>query len=121
MVHFGGMIFQDVSQGILEEQWRDGITAVYILGPQPLAKYNPKTRELTVQITIEHYQITFPNDTLEGSFDDTLTGPVLPDNQTWTALWRSQGAIIGAPVTDPNDTVLIKSETFRKLKPQPIK
>jgi len=121
MVHHGGMTFLDVSQGILEEDWRDGIKAVYILGTQPIAKYDPSARELSIHITIEHYQITFPDGSLEGSFEDTLAGPVLPDNQTWNTVWRSTGTIIGAPVTDPNDAVLIKTETFRKLNPEIIK
>jgi len=121
MVHFGGMIFDDVSHGGIEEQWSDDIKVVYILGPQPVAKYDHTSRELSVHITIEHYQVTFPEGTFEGSFDDTLTGPVLPDNQTWNTVWRSQALIKDAPVFDPNDAVTIKTETFRKLDPDLIK
>jgi hypothetical protein len=107
MTHVGGMEF-DVNEGGLVEQWREGIEAAYMLGPCE-ARYNSYTRELSVTVVIEYYVINFPDGSMEGSFHDYLTGPVLKDGKTWNASWTSIGEIIGADAPDPNS-----------VKPQPL-
>jgi hypothetical protein len=112
VVHHGGMEFE-VAEGGLVEQWRGGIEAVYGLGPCE-AQYDPKTRELSVKIVVEHFIIEFPNGTMEGNFHDYLTGPVSGDGTTWSAAWVSLGEIIGGGSSDPN-TVVPKRLTFTKV------
>ncbi len=112
VVHHGGMEFE-VAEGGLVEQWRDGIEAVYALGPCE-AQYNPQTRELSVKIVVEHFVVEFPDGIMEGNFHDYLTGPVSEDGTTWSATWVSLGEIIGSGSSDPN-TVVQKQLTFTKI------
>jgi hypothetical protein len=102
----------EVAEGGLVEQWRDDIEAMYALGPCE-ARYNPKTRELSVRVVIEQMLIEFPNGTMEGSFHDELTGPVSEDGMTWSAAWVSVGEVDGFGSDDPN-TVVPKRLTFTK-------
>ena len=109
MRHFGGMEI-DVAEGGLWEQWRDNIEALYVLGPCE-ARYNTETRELSVTIVIEEFIISSPNDSLEGSFHDYLTGRVSEDGTTWKANWTSTSEIIGSG----SGTVGPKQLTFTKV------
>ena len=109
MKHFVGMEFE-VAAGGLVEQLRNNIEAVYFLGPCQ-AQYNPETRELSVTIVIEQYIIKSPNDSMEGSFHDYLTGRVSEDGLTWNASWTSTGEIIGGG----SSTTGPKQLTFTKV------
>jgi len=111
MTHHCGMEFE-VAEGGLVEQWRDDIEAMYALGPCE-ARYNPKTRELSVRVVIEHMVIEFPNGVMEGNFHDELTGPVSEDGMRWNAAWVSVGEVDGFGSDDPN-TVSAKQLTFTK-------
>jgi len=112
VVHHGGMEFE-VAEGGFVEQWRDGVEAMYALGPCE-ARYNPQTRELSVKIVIEHFVVEYPNGTMEGNFHDYFTGPVSEDGMTWNANWRSSVDIIGHSASDPN-VVASRRLTFTKV------
>ena len=101
MRHFIG-IDVVVAEGGLIEQWRDNITAMYVLGPCE-THYDYKKRELSVKIIVEYYRVDFPDGAMEGSFYDHLRGPVSKDGKQWEVDWISTGEIIGGGSMDPND------------------
>ncbi len=107
--HFVGMEFI-VAQGGLVEPWRNDAEAIYSLGPCE-ASYEPKTRQLSVKIVIEHYVIKFINGSMEGSFHDTLVGPVSEDGKIWNASWISTCEITG----HGTDTMKPKMLIFTKV------
>ncbi len=92
--HFAGMDFT-VADGTFAEPWRGGGKAVYNLGPCT-AEYDSKTRHLAVTIIIKHYEITFPNGSMEGTFCDYLGGYISEDGQVWKADWMNQSEIFGS-------------------------
>lgn len=94
MRHFIGVDFV-VAEGGVVEPWRDGAEAMYILGSCG-AQYDRATGELTVEVNIEEYIITFPNGTMEGSFHDSLSGPVKPERKVWEATWTSTAEMGGS-------------------------
>jgi hypothetical protein len=111
--HFIGMKF-NVSEGGLSEIGRDEVTSTYFLGPCK-ATYNPVTRQLDVTITIEHFNIDFPDGRMTGSFVDYLSGPVSQDGKRWMVNWLSYSTIDGATPPDPN-IIRPASLAFRKIQ-----
>jgi hypothetical protein len=85
--HFVGMDFV-VAEGGLTEPWKGTAEATYGLGPC-YTEYDPNSRNLSVVINIDNYIITFPDGSMEGSFHDTLSGPVGEDGSTWAATWNN--------------------------------
>lgn len=109
MRHFVGMVI-DVPEGGLTEEWKDGATATYFLGPC-YTEYDPQTRQLSIIVNIDRYIIEFLNGTMEGSYRDHLVGPVSEDGLTWKPLWNSTSEIIGQAF----DTIEPKQLTFTKV------
>lgn len=92
MRHFVGVEFI-VAEGGTVEPWKNDAEAAYFLGPCE-AKYDAENEVLTVSIAVEHYIVTFENGTLEGSFLDVLSGPLLEGGKVWQAEWRSTGTML---------------------------
>ena len=112
MRHFIGVEFI-VAEGGVVEPWRGGAEAMYVLGPCEV-DYDGQTRQLSMTIDIEQYIVTFPDGTMEGSFHDTLTGPVSEDGKTWQAKWGSSGTLDGTPGQD-HGKVREQQLTFTKV------
>lgn len=116
MRHFIGVEFV-VAEGGVVEPWRDGTEAMYILGPCG-AQYDRDTGELTVEVNIEEYIITFPDGTMEGSFHDSLTGLVKPERKVWEATWTSKAEMVGSsegqvrPMTQELMFTLVGEEVY---------
>jgi hypothetical protein len=51
--------------------------------------YMPSTRELTVEIIMNHVRVEMGGNILEGSSTDTFVGPVAASNRTWQAQWTT--------------------------------
>lgn len=110
--HFVGMEF-DVAEGGLVEQWGDSIEVIYALKTCE-ARYNPKTRELSVTVVVDPFIMNFIDDSIKGSFYDCLTGRVSQDGTTWNVTWTSAGTVSGGRSIDPNK-VKPKQLTFTKV------
>jgi hypothetical protein len=106
MRHFIGVDFV-VAEGGVVEPWLKGAEAMYILGPCA-AKYDRDSGELTVEVNIDEYIITFPNGTMEGSFHDKLTGRVNQEKKLWEVTWTSTADMVGDSQAQP------------KSKPKPM-
>jgi hypothetical protein len=111
MRYFVGMIFE-VEEGGLTEEGRDGIEATYVLGPCE-TEYDAKTGQLTVNIAIDYYIMEFSDGSMEGNFNDTLTGIVLKDEKKWITSWKSFGEIFGGNRID-KDNVVPRELSFTK-------
>jgi hypothetical protein len=109
MRHFVGMEI-DVSEGGLTEEGRGGITGTYTLGPCPV-DYDPNDNTLRVDVVIEHFIIAGENESIEGSFFDTLVGPVSQEDMTWYVEWTSSSRLIDTDVSTVGPTPL----TFTKV------
>ena len=100
--HPFGMLI-DMEDAAFYEEGDDGLYAYYFMAPCKV-RYNPKNRQLNVDITMEHFHMVLPNGVLEGKALDFYKGPVSPDGKTWDVQWVSTGDIIDAPPKpDPND------------------
>lgn len=108
--HFMGMDFI-VEQGGFEEPWKNNGRAIYDLGPCE-AQYDYKTRQLEVVIVVERFQIIFPGDSMEGSFNDYITGDISEDGLTWNAQWAYRTEVLGADIDEPEEPI---SVTFVKV------
>jgi hypothetical protein len=76
------------SRGIATKPMREGGTAVYKLGKW-LVEYEPSTRELAVEVVVDHFRVDMKPNWLEGSSTDWFVGPVSEDGQSWSAMWSS--------------------------------
>jgi hypothetical protein len=113
MRHFLGVDI-DISEGGVREEWTNGVVAVYFLGPCE-AVYTPKTRQLDVTITIEHFYVDFSTYRMDGSCVDYLKGPISQDGKQWKVSWLNYGKIEGAKEPDPNK-IQPKFITFTKIR-----
>ena len=76
-----------------------------------LVQYNSDNRELTVEITLDHFNIQMGSEMVEGSSLDILTGIVSKDGKQWQTEWFSDpeyfvttGEVSRQKLpTDPND------------------
>ena len=75
--------------------------AVFIMGPCE-ADYNPATRELSVKIIMDRYEIKLPVGSLEGRSEDYFDGPVSKDGMKWNVRWREYGYLEDATPPDVN-------------------
>ena len=75
--------------------------AAFVMGPCP-ARYDAKTRVLSVDIILDYYMMKLPEGELEGKSKDYFVGPVSKDGKTWNVKWRSYGWLEGAEPPDPN-------------------
>ena len=89
---------------------RMGGKAIYKLG-QWTVQYSPGTRELAVEVVVDHFHIDMGPDWLQGNSSDWFIGTVSEDWQEWQARWISFPKYIAftpepseLPV-DPNDTI----------------
>ena len=67
---------------------RSGHQAVFTPGPWTV-HYVPSTRELTVEIIMDHVRVEMGGNTLEGSSTDTFVGPVAASNRAWQVQWTT--------------------------------
>ena len=67
---------------------KSGHQAVFTPGPWTV-HYIPSTRELTVEIIMDHVRVEMGGDFLEGSSTDTFVGPVAASNRTWRVQWTT--------------------------------
>jgi hypothetical protein len=67
---------------------RSGHQAVFTPGPWTV-HYIPSTRELTVEIIMNHVRVEMGGNILEGSSTDTFVGPVAASNRTWQVQWTT--------------------------------
>lgn len=91
--------------------------AVFIMGPCEI-EYEPATRELSVKIIMDMYEIKTPAGTLSGRREDYFDGPVSEDGRTWHARWRAYEYLEGAAPPDidyvdahPESLVFTKVDT----------
>ena len=50
-------------------------------------QYEPETRELSVQITIDHMDVHIGSGGFEGNSQDIFWGKISPDGKTWETTW----------------------------------
>jgi len=67
---------------------KSGHQAVFTPGPWTV-HYLPSTRELTVEIVMDHVRVEMGDNVLEGSSTDTFVGPVDASHHTWQVQWTS--------------------------------
>ena len=67
---------------------KSGRQAVFTPGPWTV-HYIPSTRELTVEIIMDHVRVEMGGNILEGSSTDTFVGPVSASNRTWQVQWTT--------------------------------
>jgi hypothetical protein len=99
---------------------RGGHQAVFTPGPWTV-HYIPSTRELTVEIIMNHVRVEMGGNVLEGSSTDTFVGPLDAPNRTWQAQWTTFTRYLahtpdGASVNLSTDPIYgeTKSLTFEK-------
>ena len=103
MVHYMWAVPIDTADGAYYTDGPDeGTYALFMLGPCE-ADYKSATRELSVKIIMEKYEIMMPGGMLEGWLRDFFDGPVSEDGKVWTASWRHMEWLEGADESvDPN-------------------
>jgi len=79
----------------------EGTYALFAIGPCE-AEYDKRTRELNVEIILEHYSIKLPQGSLEGRSHDYFKGSVSEDGKTWNAGWKNYVWLDGATPPDAN-------------------
>ena len=67
-------------------QTKQGEYATYNFG-QWTVQYDPRTRELSVDVVVESFRIPIGKGVLGGSSTDWFTGPVSDDGTLWKAEW----------------------------------
>lgn len=67
---------------------RSGDQAVFTPGLWTV-HYLPRTRELTVRITMDHVRVEMAGNILEGSSTDVFVGPVDPTERLWQTQWTT--------------------------------
>jgi hypothetical protein len=99
---------------------RSGDQALFTPGPWTV-HYIPSTRELTVEIIMNHVRVEMGGNVLEGSSTDTFVGPLDAPNRTWQAQWTTFTRYLahtpdGASVNLSTDPIYgeTKSLTFEK-------
>ncbi len=100
LVHMLWALRIDVKEGgvYVKSKFEDSY-AVFVIGPCE-ADYNPTTRELSVKIIMDYYEIKTPVGSLEGRSEDYFQGPVSEDGKTWKVEWRNYGYLDGATLPD---------------------
>jgi len=100
---------------------QSGQQAVFTPGPWTV-HYIPSTKELTVEIIMEHVRVEMGGNILEGSSTDTLVGPVAASNHAWQVQWTTFTRYVahtpdGASVNLSTDPTYgeTKSLTFEKM------
>jgi len=78
-----------------------GGKGIYKLG-QWAVQYSPETRELVVEVVVDHFHLEMGPSALEGNSEDWFIGRVSEDSQTWVAEWTSFPKYI-AYTPDPNE------------------
>ena len=113
--HFVGMEI-DMREGLLVEKLGDEGEATYILGPSEV-KYDPKNQELSVKVTIQYFQMIWPNGGMRGSFEDILVGKINFNGFKWYPRWKSQSTI-WSDEQNESDAVSItdNQEIFSKVQ-----
>ncbi|MBM4026005.1 MAG: hypothetical protein FJ280_11460 [Planctomycetes bacterium] len=67
---------------------RSGQQAVFTPGRWTV-HYVPRTRELTIRLTMDHVRVDLGGSVLEGSSTDVFVGPVAPTGRAWQAQWTT--------------------------------
>jgi hypothetical protein len=65
---------------------QDDSVGYYELGNCPVT-YDPKTRQLSVEIQVDHLYIPFPGDKLEGTVRHAFVGFISEDERIWEGEW----------------------------------
>ena len=66
--------------------------------------------DMNFTIEIKYYRIDFPDNNMEGSFHDILTGPVSEEGLVWKPMWTATSEIIGSGVSTVGPKELIFSK-----------
>jgi hypothetical protein len=105
-----GFMPVEPAKGIAKRPMRIG-EAVFELGEWTV-QYNPKTRDLAVEVVVDFFHVDIGNTWLEGHRSDWFAGPVSQDYKIWRAEWISFPTFIAytpepheLPV-DPNNTIM---------------
>ena len=54
-----------------------------------IVHYRPNTRELTLEVTMDHVRVEMAGNILEGSSTDVFVGPVAATGRTWQTQWTT--------------------------------
>ena len=99
--HMWGIRMAVADGGFYEQSKDDYFEGTYVLGPCKTS-YNPKTKQLSVVITLDYFKMAIPDDALEGKTKDYFDGRIPKDGNEWHVKWRSYGWIEGAGPPDAN-------------------
>lgn len=75
-------------------------------------QYSPDTRELLVEVVIEHFYHDIGDSAIEGSITDILVGPVSENGEWWEAEWFSFGRLV-AHIPEPNEFYNVDEPEYR--------
>jgi hypothetical protein len=87
------------------------VRAVYVFGPYSTV-YDPNSRQLTLEIKIDHFEADRPLGKFNGWMQDTFTGKVSEDEKTWNAKWTNTTKFeqFPKPSNKKEDLVFTKQE-----------
>jgi hypothetical protein len=94
---------------------RSGDQAVFTPG-LCVVHYAPSTRELTVEITMDHVRVEMAGNLVEGSSRDTFVGPITLAGRTWQAQWTTFTRYL-ARTPDKASFDLSTDPTYGETKP----
>lgn len=103
----------DLSEGGAHIEGGSGpVSTEFLLGPCQ-AKYDPDTREVSIEVIVDYYKIQSLGTALEGSQTDLFRGPVSEDGKRWNAEWLSYLEIKGKELR--RDKVKPRQLVFTKV------
>ena len=100
-INTAGMSLVMADGGLIQPGKTEGSFLYFTYGPC-WAEYEPKTRLLSVTITIEDMRMEFPQGALDGSMKYQLAGEVSEDAKGWRATVSEHIKVVGLEDTDPN-------------------
>lgn len=90
----------------------DGSISTYKAGDCTV-DYDARTRELRVEVVVEHVEIVFLTEQIEGHTRDVFIGIVSPNGKVWETDWLNFFDLGERFPVDPND--IGASLTFDKI------
>lgn len=100
-------------EGGVYEPLRKDAYGIYFFGPYDV-KYNPGTRELSVEIIVDDFHIEMPAMIFDGNMYDHFIGTVSDDGMTWRGKWYNRIEMPDFGPTDPSE-IMTKPITFQKI------
>ena len=106
----------DIAKGGVEKDLGRGGFAVEILGPC-LTSYEPNSRQLTADITIEYFRLELPSGVIEGSVRDKIIGRISEDGRRWDASWLNYSEVEGTDVRmEDSEILMAEAISFIKIE-----